>query len=280
MSTGRFGCHARSNWSECGCQGAGSMFLTRLPSASSKPHFNRPACQSASLSWAYGPSKTSPLRSLRCARPRTRTPSRMPSPIVKARMPVSITTVLSDWPRISSTGTTPGSTSSGGPIHAGCGGSSGSSLSPGGGVSGKKSIAASSRTWPLAPRTTDARSPLATTSATTGGRVALRGMSVTCRDGPADEGEAGRQVRLYLSSFRMGDHPEYLTDLVGGNNQRAAVIANAMDDAPGDVRRSGVERELAALAELGFDTVELDLRGYNDDGNRLRRDLSGLALTW
>src|SRR5262245_60592465 len=175
---------------------------------------------------------------------------------------------------------TPGSTSSGGPIHAGCGGSSGSSLSPGGGVSGKKSIAASSRTWPLAPRTTDARTPLEPTSATTGGRVALRGMSVTCRDGPADEGEAGRQVRLYLSSFRMGDHPEYLTDLVGGNNQRAAVIANAMDDAPGDVRRSGVERELAALAELGFDTVELDLRGYNDDGNRLRRDLSGLALTW
>jgi dipeptidase E len=78
----------------------------------------------------------------------------------------------------------------------------------------------------------------------------------------------------------MGDHPEYLTALVAGNNQRAAVIANAMDDAPGDVRRSGVERELAALTELGFDTVEVDLRGYIDDGNRLRRDLSELALTW
>jgi dipeptidase E len=92
--------------------------------------------------------------------------------------------------------------------------------------------------------------------------------------------EGGRQVRLYLSSFRIGDHPEYLTALVGGDNRRAAVIANAMDDAPDDVRRNGVEYELAALTELGFDTAELDLRDYIDDGNRLRRDLAGLAVTW
>jgi dipeptidase E len=78
----------------------------------------------------------------------------------------------------------------------------------------------------------------------------------------------------------MGDHPEYLTALVGGNNRRAAVIANAMDDAPGEVRGSGVEGELAALTELGFDAAELDLRGYIDDGNRLGRDLAGLAVTW
>lgn len=107
-----------------------------------------------------------------------------------------------------------------------------------------------------------------------------RGRSVTCTYGPASEVEAGRQVRLYLSSFQMGDHPEYLTVLVGGDNRRAAVIANAMDDAPGDLRRSGVEGELAALTELGFDAAELDLRRYFDDGERLRRDLAGLAVTW
>jgi dipeptidase E len=90
----------------------------------------------------------------------------------------------------------------------------------------------------------------------------------------------GWQVRLYLSSFRLGDHPEYLTALVGGSNRRVAVIANAMDDAPGDVRRSGVEDELAGLTELGFDAAELDLRGYIDDRHRLLRDLAGLAVTW
>jgi hypothetical protein len=31
-------------------------------------------------------------------------------------------------------------------------------------------------------------------------------------------------VRLYLSSFRMGDHPEYLTALAGAGGRRAMVI--------------------------------------------------------
>jgi dipeptidase E len=46
-------------------------------------------------------------------------------------------------------------------------------------------------------------------------------------------------VRLYLSSFRMGDHPERLLALAGQDRHRVAVIANAMDDAPPDVRGAG-----------------------------------------
>ena len=72
-------------------------------------------------------------------------------------------------------------------------------------------------------------------------------------------------MRLYLSSFRMGDHPEYLTAVVGGDRRRTVVIANAMDDAPESLRRPGVERELAALGELGFGAAELDLHDYFDD---------------
>ena len=48
-------------------------------------------------------------------------------------------------------------------------------------------------------------------------------------------------MRLYLSSFRMGDHPEHLVALAGGDSRRRVVIANAMDDAPPQVRRAGVE---------------------------------------
>ena len=87
-------------------------------------------------------------------------------------------------------------------------------------------------------------------------------------------------MRLYLSSFRMGDHPEHLAALVGEGGRRAVVIANAMDDAPAEVRRSGVERELAALTDLDFDPVELDLRDYFGQERRLRRDLAGVALAW
>ena len=87
-------------------------------------------------------------------------------------------------------------------------------------------------------------------------------------------------VRLYLSSFRMGDHPEHLVALRGGAGRRAVVIANALDEAPPDARRAGAELELAALAALGFDAVELDLRDYFAGQQRLRRDLAGVGMAW
>lgn len=66
-------------------------------------------------------------------------------------------------------------------------------------------------------------------------------------------------MRLYLSSFRLGDRPEHLARLAG-DGARVAVIANSIDGAPADVRRDGVEAELAALRGLGFAPSELDLR--------------------
>ncbi len=87
-------------------------------------------------------------------------------------------------------------------------------------------------------------------------------------------------MRLYLSSFRMGDHPEHLLALIGTDGRPPVVIANAMDDAPPQVRRAGVELELAALAGLGLDAAELDLRGYFGQQQRLRRELAGVCLAW
>lgn len=87
-------------------------------------------------------------------------------------------------------------------------------------------------------------------------------------------------MRLYLSSFRMGDHPEHLLALIGQDSRRAVVIGNAMDDAPADVRRAGVEQELAALAGVGLEAAELDLRDYVGQRQRLRRALAGAGLAW
>jgi dipeptidase E len=87
-------------------------------------------------------------------------------------------------------------------------------------------------------------------------------------------------MRLYLSSFRLGDHPEELTALAGEGSRRAVVIANAIDDQPDDLRREGVQRELTALAGLGFEPAELDLRDYFGDTERLRADLGGVQLAW
>jgi dipeptidase E len=85
-------------------------------------------------------------------------------------------------------------------------------------------------------------------------------------------------MRLYLSSFRMGDHAEHLAGLVGADGRRAVVIANALDDAPAGIRQEAVELEQAALAELGFTASELDLRDYFGRRRHLHRELARAAL--
>ena len=65
-------------------------------------------------------------------------------------------------------------------------------------------------------------------------------------------------MRLYLSSFRIGAHPERLLSLAGG--RRTAVVANAMDGGPVAERATGLQQELSDLGALGLDVAELDLR--------------------
>jgi len=86
-------------------------------------------------------------------------------------------------------------------------------------------------------------------------------------------------MRMYLSSFRMGEHPERLVELLDGPGP-VAVIASAIDGASDDVRREDVERELEALAELGLDAEELDLRHYFDGRERLAAELLRYRLVW
>lgn len=71
-------------------------------------------------------------------------------------------------------------------------------------------------------------------------------------------------MRLYLSSYRLGDHPEHLRALFRGESARVAVVANALDAAPAELRAEMVERELADLAGLGLTGVEVDLRSSVD----------------
>jgi dipeptidase E len=68
-------------------------------------------------------------------------------------------------------------------------------------------------------------------------------------------------MRLYLSSFRLGTAPEHLVRLVG-TGARMAVIANAIDSQPADVRANRVQDEVDALTRLGLTAEEVDLRHY------------------
>jgi dipeptidase E len=85
-------------------------------------------------------------------------------------------------------------------------------------------------------------------------------------------------MRLYLSSFRMGNCPERLLELTRGG-RRAALIANATDDYPPELRREGVLRELDELRVAGMEPEELDLRDHFDR-QLTDADFDGIDLLW
>lgn len=86
-------------------------------------------------------------------------------------------------------------------------------------------------------------------------------------------------MRLYLSSFRLGNRPDELLRLLAGR-KRAAVIGNAEDGKPPAERGRSLARELDDLTRLGLEPVELDLRAYFDGSGDLRDSLSRFDLLW
>jgi len=76
-------------------------------------------------------------------------------------------------------------------------------------------------------------------------------------------------VKLYLSSFRLGDHPERLVDLLPPH-ARVAVICNSIDTEDPAVRREKAAEEIAWLTDLGLCPEELDLRSCSGDDLRAR----------
>jgi dipeptidase E len=85
-------------------------------------------------------------------------------------------------------------------------------------------------------------------------------------------------MRLYLSSFDLGDRPEELVALTA-SARRAAIIVNALDSRP-DRRAVWLKEQTDKLVALGFSVFELDLRGYFGASDELKRVLSRTDLVW
>ena len=66
-------------------------------------------------------------------------------------------------------------------------------------------------------------------------------------------------MRLYLSSFRVGSHPQRLLQLLG-EGRRTALIPNAVDEAPEQARVENLARDRGELEALGLDVTMVDLR--------------------
>jgi dipeptidase E len=87
-------------------------------------------------------------------------------------------------------------------------------------------------------------------------------------------------MKFYLSSYRLGNHADYLKKLVGKAGAKVAVSVNALDNTDDSVRNGVVlKRELADMRILGFDPEELDLRHYFGN-NGLLEKMSHYDLVW
>ncbi len=68
-------------------------------------------------------------------------------------------------------------------------------------------------------------------------------------------------MRLYLSSYRIGNKPDELLALAKGK-KRTALILNAYDYKNETDRASSLEREMSELKGIGLEPTEVDLRKF------------------
>ncbi|KKP69726.1 hypothetical protein A2X44_04610 [candidate division CPR3 bacterium GWF2_35_18] len=87
-------------------------------------------------------------------------------------------------------------------------------------------------------------------------------------------------MKMYLSSYRLGNEPEKLVRMIGVN-KKIAVIPNALDFSTDILRRNeGVQREIDDLNKLGLQAEELDLKKYFNKPKELEHKLSEFGALW
>ena len=86
-------------------------------------------------------------------------------------------------------------------------------------------------------------------------------------------------MRLYLSSFKFGNHIEKLGELVG-TGKEVAVILNARDYKSPEERSKYLDWEIEMLNSVGFNAEELDLRNYFGKEKDLENLLNEKQLVW
>lgn len=86
-------------------------------------------------------------------------------------------------------------------------------------------------------------------------------------------------MRLYLSSFSIGNKPDELLRLLGGR-RRTAVIHNAADLLNADERQNSVVDVNDRLKLIGLEPTEIDLREYFGKSEDLRAMIATFDLLW
>jgi dipeptidase E len=87
-------------------------------------------------------------------------------------------------------------------------------------------------------------------------------------------------MKLYLSSYRLGNHTDELKNLIGKTNAKIAVSVNALDHIDQERRNEEfLKRELEDIKNLGFNAEEIDLRDFFNN-NELSEKMKEYDAIW
>ena len=85
-------------------------------------------------------------------------------------------------------------------------------------------------------------------------------------------------MHLYLSSYRVGDRPSKLVELMDG--RVIGFVPNAMDHVEAHARAQSNARSQADITSLGIEVMELDLRDYFGNARKLAAVMDHVGGVW
>ena len=83
-------------------------------------------------------------------------------------------------------------------------------------------------------------------------------------------------MKLYLSSYKLGESQDVLRDWMKEYGNKIILIANSRDmfeDSPR--KEAGIERDINSLRELGFEVKNVSLKDFFGNYEKLKKDLEG-----
>lgn len=89
-------------------------------------------------------------------------------------------------------------------------------------------------------------------------------------------------MKLYLSSYKIGDESEKLKKLMPEFNRKIGYISNALDftEANYESIKKYIESDISELEEVGFIVEKLDLKNYFYKDKELKTKLDALDGIW
>jgi dipeptidase E len=86
-------------------------------------------------------------------------------------------------------------------------------------------------------------------------------------------------MKLYLSSYKLGNEANRLIELMPKGNKQLGYIPNALDFSGADPERKeqGIKKEMDELKNLGFKVELIDLQKYFGKSNELKKKLNKLG---